>query len=75
MRSALRRAAAHSVARALIVCTQWERTLRRLIADGKARDGGGGVARLVEVGPGQQIKAMVRRLDGAAWGAFANVQP
>jgi hypothetical protein len=27
----------------------------------------------VELGPGQQIKAMVRRVDGEAWKGFKNV--
>ena len=32
-----------------------------------------GKRELVELGPGQQIKAMVRRVDGEAWKAFRNV--
>jgi hypothetical protein len=34
----------------------------------------GGVTRLFEVGPGQQIKAMVRRVSNEAWRAFENVK-
>lgn len=32
-----------------------------------------GPTKLWELGPGQQIKAMVRRLDAASWKAFGNV--
>ena len=32
-----------------------------------------GKNQLFELGPGQQIKAMVKRIDPAAWGAFKNV--
>ena len=32
-----------------------------------------GKTELYELGPGAQIKAMVRRLDAAAWRAFKNV--
>ena len=34
-----------------------------------------GKKQLYELGPGQQIKAMVRRMDPEAWKAFKNVQP
>lgn len=36
---------------------------------------GPGPKLLHELGPGQQIKAMVRRLDPEAWKSFSNVQP
>lgn len=32
-----------------------------------------GKRELYELGPGQQIKAMVRRVDSEAWKAFKNV--
>lgn len=28
-----------------------------------------------ELGPGQQIKAMVRRIDNTAWSGFKNIAP
>lgn len=34
-----------------------------------------GPVEMYELGPGQQIKAMVRRMDAVAWKAFRNVQP
>lgn len=36
---------------------------------------GPGPKLLHELGPGQQIKAMVRRLDAEAWKSFSSVQP
>jgi hypothetical protein len=32
-----------------------------------------GKNQLHELGPGQQIKAMVKRIDNAAWAAFKNM--
>lgn len=59
------------LAQQLVTPVQWEATLQKLIKCGNA--GPGGVAQLYELGPGQQIKAMVRRLDNPAWKAFKNV--
>lgn len=61
------------LARQLVEPVQWEGTLKALIEAGKQAAGGAGPARLTELGPGQQIKAMVRRLDGDAWKAFTNI--
>ncbi len=55
------------------VCrVQWESTLRWMVQRGE--QGAGSHARLFELGPGQQIKAMVRRMDGTVWKAFNNIQ-
>ncbi|KAI7846366.1 hypothetical protein COHA_000078 [Chlorella ohadii] len=51
--------------RQLVEAVQWEGTIRALLAAGKNQ--------LHELGPGQQIKAMVRRIDNSAWSAFKNV--
>ncbi|KAK9830038.1 hypothetical protein WJX72_009330 [[Myrmecia] bisecta] len=50
--------------RQLVEPVQWESTLKALI--------GGGKTQLFELGPGAQIKAMVKRLDPAVWKAFKN---
>ena len=34
---------------------------------------GAGKSQLFELGPGAQIKAMVKRIDPGAWGAFKNM--
>jgi hypothetical protein len=34
-----------------------------------------GKKELFEMGPGQQIKAMMRRMDMDAWKAFTNINP
>jgi [acyl-carrier-protein] S-malonyltransferase len=44
---------------------RWEPTLRALVAAGKTQ--------LSELGPGAQIKAMVKRVDANAWKGFRNV--
>lgn len=54
--------------RQLVEPVQWEATLSHLILD-LAK------TRLVELGPGAQIKSMVRRIDEGAWKALLNVQP
>jgi [acyl-carrier-protein] S-malonyltransferase len=51
--------------RQLVEAVRWEPTLRALLAAGRGQ--------LHELGPGQQIKAMVKRVDNAAWQAFKNV--
>ena len=45
----------------------WEDTVKKLIASGKNK--------LFELGPGAQVKAMVKRIDNGCWKAFTNVQP
>jgi len=68
--------------RQLVEPVQWEATLRKVLALGEGGgEGGAAVAgagaapsvRLYELGPGQQLKAMVRRLSTPAWKAMANV--
>ena len=56
------------LARQLVEPVKWEETLRHIIMDK-------GKTRLVECGPGNQIKAMVRRMDQEVWRGFQNVQP
>jgi [acyl-carrier-protein] S-malonyltransferase len=51
------------LARQLVEPVRWEETLAALVHDWR-KD------RLVEVGPGGQIKAMVKRVDGGAWKAM-----
>lgn len=51
--------------RQLVEPVQWERTVKALVGAGKNQ--------LFELGPGAQIKAMVKRIDPSAWGAFKNV--
>ncbi|KAL4449353.1 hypothetical protein ABPG77_006997 [Micractinium sp. CCAP 211/92] len=51
--------------RQLVEPVQWEGTVRKLVASGKNQ--------LHELGPGQQIKAMVKRIDNAAWAGFKNM--
>uniref|UniRef100_A0A1D2A501 Malonyl-CoA:ACP transacylase (MAT) domain-containing protein n=1 Tax=Auxenochlorella protothecoides TaxID=3075 RepID=A0A1D2A501_AUXPR len=51
--------------RQLVEPVRWEPTIRALVAAGKNQ--------LFELGPGAQIKAMVKRIDPGAWGAFKNV--
>eukprot|EP00210_Caulerpa_lentillifera_P007207 g6896.t1 len=53
--------------RQLVQPVKWEQTLKKLIENGKTK--------LHELGPGQQIKAMVKRLDAAVWKDFKNIQP
>eukprot|EP00898_Chlorokybus_atmophyticus_P005012 jgi/Chlat1/5511/Chrsp360S05337 len=53
------------LARQLVEPVQWESTLKSLIQAGK-KD-------MFEVGPGQQIKAMVKRMDQSVWKGFTNI--
>lgn len=53
------------LARQLVEPVQWEASLQALIASGKTE--------LYEVGPGAQIKAMVKRLDTTVWKSMKNV--
>lgn len=59
--------------RQLVEPVRWEDTLTALLATGPA-GGWQGCSQLYELGPGQQIKAMVRRISQAAWKDFKNVQ-
>ena len=54
------------LARQLVEPVQWERTLTALIKDA-------GKSQLAELGPGAQIKAMVKRVDMGVWKAMKNV--
>lgn len=65
--------------RQLVEPVRWEDTLTALLAAQPAAAAGGGLmwqgcSGLYELGPGQQIKAMVRRISQAAWKEFTNVQ-
>lgn len=51
--------------RQLVEPVRWEFALKALVAAGKNR--------LYELGPGAQIKAMVRRIDNSVWSSFKNV--
>lgn len=55
------------LARQLVEPVMWESSIKHIISEGKNK--------LVECGPGTQIKAMVRRLDPEAWKNFQNIQP
>ncbi|WIA23708.1 hypothetical protein OEZ85_000395 [Tetradesmus obliquus] len=61
--------------RQLVEPVRWEGTIAGLLSQQQGADvvPWGGCEQLYEVGPGQQVKAMVRRLDQAAWRAFKNV--
>jgi len=52
--------------RQLVEPVQWESLVKSLITNGKTS--------LHELGPGQQIKAMVKRIDQACWKKFKNVK-
>lgn len=56
------------LARQLVEPVLWEESLRHIIVDK-------GKTNLVELGPGNQIKAMVRRMDQIVWKNFSNVRP
>ena len=56
------------LARQLVEPVQWEATLKHLI-------GTMGKSQLVELGPGQQIKAMCKRISPAVVKAFKNIAP
>ncbi len=55
------------LARQLTEPVRWEGTVQALVAAGKKE--------LYELGPGAQIKAMVKRIDQAVWKDTKNVQP
>jgi malonyl CoA-acyl carrier protein transacylase len=59
--------------RQLVEPVRWEPTLTGLLSQQGPGRAWGGCIQLYECGPGQQIKAMVRRVDQAAWRAFKNV--
>ena len=42
-----------------VLCLQWEATLKALVAAGKTE--------LYELGPGAQIKSMLKRIDNGVW--------
>jgi hypothetical protein len=50
-----------------VAVPRWESTLSDLLSTAGCRQ-------LFEIGPGSQIKAMVRRIDQAAWKDFVNVK-
>jgi len=52
--------------RQLVEPVQWESLVKALISNGKTS--------LHELGPGQQIKAMVKRIDQACWKKFTNAR-
>jgi [acyl-carrier-protein] S-malonyltransferase len=54
------------LARQLVEPVQWERTITALVKDAKKEQ-------LLELGPGAQIKAMVKRIDMGVWKAMKNV--
>ena len=55
------------LARQLVEPVRWEGSVQALIRAGKTE--------LFELGPGAQIKAMVKRIDQAVWKDAKNVQP
>ena len=55
------------LARQLTEAVLWEGSIKALVAAGKNQ--------LYELGPGQQIKAMVKRIDPNAWAATKNINP
>lgn len=55
-----------ALARQLVEPVRWEGTLAALVKDAK-RD------QLYELGPGAQIKAMVKRVDMGVWKAMKNI--
>ncbi|KAG1664705.1 hypothetical protein FOA52_006680 [Chlamydomonas sp. UWO 241] len=67
------------LARQLLEPVMWEETLSSLLGPNSPAVAAPGAAapavQLYEMGPGQQIKAMVRRIDSDAWKVMANVQP
>lgn len=54
------------LAHQLVEPVRWEGTLAALVHDAKKN-------RLYELGPGVQIKAMVKRIDMGVWTAMKNV--
>ena len=59
---------ANLLARQLVEPVQWESTLQRLIMDM-------GKSEVYELGPGQQIKAMCKRIDPAVAKDVKNITP
>ena len=55
------------LARQLTEPVRWEGSVTALVASGKRE--------LYELGPGAQIKAMVKRIDPSVWKDTKNVQP
>ena len=55
------------LARQLTEPVQWEGSVKALVSAGKRE--------LLELGPGTQIKAMIKRIDGEVWKSVRNVQP
>lgn len=55
------------LARQLVEPVRWEDSVKAMIGAGKTS--------LYELGPGAQIKAMVKRIDGNVWKGVVNVQP
>jgi [acyl-carrier-protein] S-malonyltransferase len=55
------------LARQLTEAVMWEGSVKAMLAAGKSQ--------LYELGPGVQIKAMVKRIDPNAWTATKNVNP
>ena len=55
------------LARQLVEPVQWENILVALVRSGKTQ--------LFELGPGAQIKAMVKRVDTGAFRALTNIMP
>ena len=53
------------LARQLTEPVLWQETLHALVGAGKSK--------LIECGPGGQIKAMVKRVDAGAWGGMRHV--
>jgi [acyl-carrier-protein] S-malonyltransferase len=53
--------------RQLVEPVMWEKTVNALVATGKSQ--------CYELGPGQQIKAMCKRIDTPTWKGFKNIQP
>ena len=60
------------LARQLTEPVLWEETLAALTGGGAAAPG---VAQLFELGPGGQVRAMVKRVDGGAWKAMTVIAP
>jgi len=55
------------LAKQLVSPVLWEPTINNLIKAGKTQ--------CFELGPGQQIKAMTKRIDMNVWKSFKNIQP
>ena len=55
------------LARQLTEPVQWESSVMAMIGAGKKE--------MLEMGPGAQVKAMLKRIDPAVWKGCRNVQP